>query len=63
MPSLDLLFTNEDHTKPAAPQNGIWFDPVSQFLDLPTGRMLVVHESSFFEERFELLMYLRMFLR
>ncbi|WP_146397508.1 hypothetical protein [Planctomycetes bacterium CA13] len=50
VPSLDLLFTNEDHTKPAAPKNGNWFDPVTQFLDLPTGRMLVVYEPEFFEE-------------
>jgi antitoxin component of MazEF toxin-antitoxin module len=54
VPGLDLVFQKPKRrsAKPKAPERSddpTWFDPVSQFLDLPSGELIVVYERDFFE--------------
>ena len=57
VPGLDIVFrrksksTKLPNVKP--PKEGYWYDPVTQYLDLPTGKLCVVLESEFFEDGFE----------
>ncbi|MGB7325799.1 MAG: hypothetical protein WBD31_13070, partial [Rubripirellula sp.] len=59
VPALDLVFVAPDPKtgrrprKVTGPSDGTWYDPLVQFLDLPTGELRVVYCDEFFHDGFD----------
>lgn len=53
VPGLDLVVRSKPRGSvvrpPAAPKSGIWHEPATGFLDLPTGELIVAYEPEFFD--------------
>ena len=56
-PALDVVFRRKSRSsnppKVKPPKERYWYDPVTQYLDLPTGQLLVVFEYEFFNDGYD----------
>ncbi|MFK7819092.1 MAG: hypothetical protein AB8G99_10265 [Planctomycetaceae bacterium] len=59
VPALDVVVLNPNDlellrsAKTQGPLVDAWFDPMAQYLDLPTGKLMVVYEDDFFSSDFD----------
>ncbi len=57
VPGLDIVFRRKSRSKGLPivkpPKDGFWYDPVAQYLDLPTGKLCVVFDPEFFKKGYE----------